>query len=110
MDDMNRYVETATDLNVEGVEFFVKETDDGYLYKEESCENKVDFETLKHTFEMGDVVIVDGTAKYRPGKFEVKKDNNDKDYAVVAYIITTEDLETGDTILLLKEEKSASVE
>lgn len=107
---MSEYVETATDVNVEGVEFFVKETDDGYLYKEEACENKVDFETLKHAFEMGDVVVVDGTAKYRPGKFEVKKDNNNKDYAVVSYVIATENVETGDTILSLKEEKSASVE
>lgn len=106
---MNRYVETATDLNVEGVEFYVKENDEtNSLYIDSACENVVDFETLKHAFEMNDVVIVDDGAKYRPEKFEVKKDNNQKDYAEVSYIVeeTAEEV----TSLVFKSVKSASVE
>ncbi len=67
----NKYIETSSDVNVEGVEFYVKEVADGYLYKEAACENKVSSAELKHAFEMNDVVIVDGDYKYRPEIFGV---------------------------------------
>ena len=65
----NKYIEKYSDVNVEGIEFYVKEEADGYLYKEVECENKVTSAELKHAFEMNDVVIVDGDYKYRPGIF-----------------------------------------
>ena len=67
----NKYVEEYSDVNVEGVEFYVKEEADGYLYKEATCENKVTSAELKHAFEMSDLVIVDGDYKYRPEIFGV---------------------------------------
>ena len=71
--DNNKYIEEYSDVNVEGVEFFVKDEPDGYLYKEEACENRVTAEELKHSFEMNDVVIVDGDYKYRPEIFSNKE-------------------------------------
>ena len=47
----NKYVEQYSDVNVEGVEFYVKAESDGYLYKEAACENKVTATELKHSFE-----------------------------------------------------------
>ena len=106
---MSEYVETASDLNVEGVEFFAKENSSN-LYKDAEYENIVDFETLKHAFEMNDVVVVDSGAKYRPAKFEVKKDNSNKDYAEISYVTTYEDVESGETVVTVKSLRSASVE
>lgn len=65
----NKYVEQYSDVNVEGVEFYVKTEADGYLYKEVTCENKVTSAELKHAFEMNDVIVVDGDYKYRPEVF-----------------------------------------
>ena len=65
----NKYIEEYPDVNVEGIEFYVKEEADGYLYKEAECENKVTSAELKHAFEMNDIVIVDGDYKYRPEIF-----------------------------------------
>lgn len=66
---MSKYVEDFSDVNVEGIEFYVKEEPDGYLYKESTFENKVSSAELKHAFEMGDLIIVDGDYKYRPEVF-----------------------------------------
>lgn len=65
---MKQYVETASDKNVRGVEFYLKKTEgvaDGYLYLEADCKNKADKETLVHAFEMNNAVVVDGDSKYR---------------------------------------------
>lgn len=63
---MAQYVEDFNDVNVEGVEFYIKEEFDGYLYKEEACENKVNSAEMTHSFQMNDIVIVDGDYKCRP--------------------------------------------
>lgn len=63
---MTKYVEEYTDVNVEGVEFYVKEESDGYLYKEDTFENRVNSLEMIHSFEMNDIVIVDGEYKCRP--------------------------------------------
>ena len=78
---MEQYIETATDLNVEGVLFYVKDTPDGYAYKESEFIEKVDTETLRHTFEMNDVVIVDHGIYSRATNLEVKDG-----YVVVTYL------------------------
>lgn len=72
----NKYVEQYTDINVEGVEFYVASEPDGYLYKEAACENKVTSIELKHAFEMNDVVVVDGDYKYRPEVFGVNENGS----------------------------------
>lgn len=79
---MAQYIETATDLNVEGVEFFVKDTPDGYVYNDQECLNKVDTETLKHAFEMNDIVIIDNGIACRASNLEVKTG-----YVIVTYLL-----------------------
>lgn len=79
---MTQYIETATDLNVEGVEFFVKDTPDGYVYNDQECLNKVDTETLKHAFEMNNIVIIDNGIACRASNLEVKTG-----YVIVTYLL-----------------------
>lgn len=81
----NKYIEEASDLNVEGVEFFVKEEPDGYIYEDEACENKANCETLKHTFEMNDVVIIDNGIAYRPVSLSINEG-----VAILSYITVVE--------------------
>lgn len=82
----NKYIEEASDLNVEGVEFFIKDEPDGYIYEDEACENKATCETLKHTFEMNDIVIIDNNVAYRAIGLSI----NDG-VATVTYLTVTED-------------------
>lgn len=79
---MNQYIETASDLNVEGVELFVKDTPDGFVYEDAEFKNKVDTETLKHAFEMNDIVIIDNGIACRASNLEVKTD-----YVIVTYLL-----------------------
>ena len=81
----NTYVEQYSDVNVEGIEYYVKAEPDGYLYKEVACENKVTAAELKHSFEMSDVVIVDGDYKYRPEVFGVNESGTFVIYSKVVY-------------------------
>lgn len=82
MDNMNRYIEEASDLNVEGVEFYVKENDEtNSLYTDSAYENVVDLKTLKHAFEMNDVVIIDNKISCRATNLEVKEG-----YVVITYL------------------------
>lgn len=62
---MSKFVEEYSDVNVEGVEFYVPQVADGFLYKDSECTEKVDGKTLEHAFEMNDVIIVDGGISYR---------------------------------------------
>ena len=92
----NKYIEEYSDVNVEGVEFYVKTEADGYLYKEATFENKVTAEELTHAFEMNDVVIVDGDYKYRPEIFGTV----DKIGTIVIYNMKI----TNNTSILFKDE------
>ena len=83
---MAKYIETATDLNVEGVEFFVKDTPDGFIYYDAEFTKKVDTETLKHAFEMNDIVIIDNGIACRASNLEVKEG-----YVVVTYLLPSID-------------------
>lgn len=83
---MSQYIETATDLNVEGVEFFVKDTPDGFVYDNAEFTNKVDTKTLKHAFEMNDIVIIDNGIACRASNLEVKEG-----YVVVTYLLPSVD-------------------
>ena len=78
---MSEYIETATDVNVEGVEFYVKDTPDGYIYENVEFTDRVRTEKLKHTFEMNDVVIIDNEISCRATNLEVKEG-----YVVVTYL------------------------
>lgn len=83
---MAQYIETATDLNVEGVEFFVKNTPDGFIYEDAEFTKKVDTETLKHAFEMNDIVIIDNGIACRASNLEIKEG-----YVVVTYLLPSID-------------------
>lgn len=83
---MSQYIETATDLNVEGVEFFIKDTPDGFVYDDAEFTNKVDTKTLKHAFEMNDIVIIDNGIACRASNLEVKEG-----YVVVTYLLPSVD-------------------
>ena len=83
---MAQYIETATDLNIEGVEFFVKNTPDGFVYYDAEFTKKVDTETLKHAFEMNDIVIIDNGIACRASNLEVKEG-----YVVVTYLLPSID-------------------
>ena len=56
---MSKYIEEASDLNVEGVEFYVKDTPDGYIYFDEEFNYFVPKADLIHAFRMNDLVIID---------------------------------------------------
>lgn len=79
---MSQYIETETDVNVEGVEFFVKDTPDGFIYEDAEFSKKVDTEILKHAFQMNDIVIVDHNIACRASNLEVKDD-----HVVATYLI-----------------------
>lgn len=63
---MTKYVEEYSDVNVEGIDYFVKEEFDNYLYKDSECTIKVNSAEMVHAFEMGDIMINDGIYKSRP--------------------------------------------
>ena len=86
---MNQYIETASDLNVEGIEFYVKNSPDGFVYNDPECTSKVDTETLKHAFEMNDIVIIDNGIACRASNLEVKTG-----YVVVTYLLPSVDNDT----------------
>ena len=86
---MAQFIETETDVNVEGVEFFVKDSPDGYVYKDPECLDKVDTETLKHAFEMNDIVIIDNGIACRASNLEVKTG-----YVIVTYFLPSVDDDT----------------
>lgn len=83
---MSQYIETETDVNVEGVEFFVKDTPDGFIYEDAEFSKKVDTEILKHAFQMNDIVIVDHAIACRASNLEVKDD-----HVVVTYLVPSVD-------------------
>lgn len=83
---MSQYIETETDVNVEGVEFFVKDTPDGFVYEDAEFNKKVDTKTLKHAFQMNDIVIIDNGIACRASNLEVKDG-----YVVVTYLLPSVD-------------------
>lgn len=85
----NKYVEDTSDLNVEGVEFYVKAEPDGYAYLDKEFTNKVNSKSLEHSFEMNDVVIVDNDKACRGVSME-KVDGA----VLVSYLYPTTDNNT----------------
>lgn len=55
----NEYIEQYSDINVEGVELYVKDTADGYAYLDKDFTKKISYKKLEHTFKMNDVVVID---------------------------------------------------
>ena len=82
----NKYVEDYSDVNVEGVEFYVPAEADGYLYLDQECTQKVPAEKLIHTFNMNDIVIVDDGVYCRATNLSVK----DR-IATINYVIIDDD-------------------
>jgi len=81
---MNKYIEQASDINVEGIEFYV--SGDGYVYIDKEFTKKASFSLLKHSFEMNDVVIIDNDIICRPVNMDVKDDE-----IVLSYIFISGD-------------------
>lgn len=55
----NEYVEQYSDINIEGVELYVKDIADGYAYLDKNFTKKISYKKLEHTFKMNDVVVID---------------------------------------------------
>lgn len=68
-----RYIQTASDKNVEGVEFYVKNVADGYVYNNADYTERVNLEDLVHAFQMNQVVIVDNDVYCRAISLEVNE-------------------------------------
>lgn len=68
-----RYIQTASDKNVEGVEFYVKNVADGYVYNNADYTERVNLEDLVHAFQMNQVVIVDNGVYCRAISLEVNE-------------------------------------
>lgn len=77
---MASYIENDTDVNVEGVELYVKDSADGYAYLDSEFTKKIASKDLKHFFEMNDVVIVDHGIRCRGIAMELEND-----IAIVSY-------------------------
>lgn len=94
---MAQYIETATDRNVEGIEFFV--SDDGnYLYVDKDYTIKAKYEDIKHAFEMNDIVIVfnNGVDNFiRPYLLSLNEG-----VATIHYIVPETNTETGNIDLI----------
>lgn len=82
---MTKYVEKASDVNVEGIEFYVPEEEDGFVYLDAECTKKVSAVELKHAFEMNDIIIVEKGSSYRP--IGLKDDGE----VVITYVVADEE-------------------
>ncbi len=91
---MSRYVETADDVNVEGVEFYVPAEADGYIYYDAECTEKVPAEKLIHAFDMNDIVIVDNGVYCRATNLSI-----DGRVANINYVIVDDDTLTPKTVM-----------
>lgn len=87
---MSKYIEEATDLNVEGVEFYVKDTPDGYIYSDEDFKHFVSKADLIHAFRMNDLVIIDNGTACRASNLII-----DTDKATAQYISVDDGTVTG---------------
>lgn len=83
---MSSYIERDVDVNVEGVEFFVKDTPDGYAYTDKDFVNKASYKNLEHIFKMNDVVVIDHDKACRGIAMEKIDDD-----IVVSYLYPTID-------------------
>lgn len=81
---MAQYIETASDLNVEGIDFYVKQEADGYFYSDEACTQKVNLEDAKHYFGTNDIIINDNGVKSRPFALKVVEG-----VATLSYVVTS---------------------
>lgn len=81
---MAQYIETASDLNVEGIDFFVKEEADGYFYSDEACTQKVNAADAVHFFGTNDIIINDNGVKSRPFALKVVDG-----VATLSYVVTS---------------------
>ena len=72
---MSSYIENDTDVNVEGVELYVKDSADGYAYIDSKFSKRINSKTLKHLFEMNDIVIVDHDVRCRGIAMKLETDS-----------------------------------
>ena len=77
----NEYIEQYSDINVEGVELYVKDIADGYAYLDKDFTKKISYKKLEHTFKMNDVVVIDHGKSCRGISMEKVEDD-----IVVSYL------------------------
>ena len=77
----NEYIEQYSDINVEGVELYVKDNADGYAYLDKDFTKKISYKKLEHTFKMNDVVVIDHGKSCRGISIEKVEDD-----IVVSYL------------------------
>lgn len=85
----NKYTEQYSDINIEGVELYVKDNADGYAYLDKDFINKISYKKLEHTFKMNDVVVIDHGKSCRGISMEKVEDD-----IVVSYLYPSVDNNT----------------
>lgn len=68
-----KYIQKSFDRNVEGEEFYIKASPDGYAYKNSDFTDRATLDDLVHAFQMNQAVIVDGEKYYRATSLEISE-------------------------------------
>ena len=113
MDDMNRHIETATDLNVEGVEFYLGEVTSEVLgapiYKDKELTELADINDLVHYYNMNDLILVGETSsgetfysRVNDMTYKELEEGEIKSTYMLFYNEPTANLETGKIELVTK--------
>ena len=84
----NEYIEQYSDINIEGVELYVKDTADGYAYLDKDFTKKIGYKKLEHTFKMNDVVVIDHGKSCRGISMEKIEDDIHFIYPEVSLALT----------------------
>ena len=87
---MATFVEDAKDVNVEGIEFYIKD-DDTKLYIDPEYTKKATLKEIVHAFDMGDIIVVDGDNRARAINCSLSTDGST---AIISYIVSILDDDT----------------
>lgn len=79
------YTEKYEDVNVEGIDFYIK-SEDNKIYKDEDYNTLATPEEIIHAFNMGDLILSDGECRCRAINCTV-----DGEIVYVSYLLTTRD-------------------
>lgn len=79
------YTEKYEDVNVEGIDFYIK-SEDNKIYSDEDCTALATPEEIIHAFNMGDLIISDSGCRCRAINCTI-----DGEMAYVSYLLTTRD-------------------
>lgn len=100
---MTTFVEDARDVNVEGIEFYIKSAEDSTLYTDSECTKKATLDEIEHAFNMGDIIIVYGDNRSRAVNCS-KSTIDGAQYAIITYI--TSEIEDDTWVNIFKQANS----